>query len=56
MTKVNRGSEEQFIRITLQLNFIYTSYLAESPIQRGVIWAGTDDGNIQVTLDGGKSH
>ena len=30
-------------------------YLAESPIQKGVIWAGTDDGNIQVTLDGGKS-
>ena len=30
-------------------------YLAESPVQKGVIWAGTDDGNIQVTLDGGKS-
>ena len=30
-------------------------YLAESPIQKGVIWAGTDDGNIQVTLDGGKN-
>ena len=30
-------------------------YLAESPIQKGVIWAGTDDGNIQITLDGGKN-
>jgi photosystem II stability/assembly factor-like uncharacterized protein len=29
--------------------------LAESPVQRGMIWAGTDDGNLQVTSDGGKS-
>ncbi|MDQ5845938.1 MAG: hypothetical protein M3539_11665 [Acidobacteriota bacterium] len=28
--------------------------LAESPVQKGQIWAGTDDGNLQVTLDGGK--
>ena len=28
-------------------------YIAESPIQKGVIWAGTDDGNIQLTMDGG---
>ena len=29
--------------------------LAESPQTRGVIWAGTDDGNVQVTRDGGKT-
>ncbi|MDX6711766.1 MAG: hypothetical protein QOH96_2782 [Blastocatellia bacterium] len=29
--------------------------LAESPVQKGQIWAGTDDGNIQLTLDGGKT-
>jgi photosystem II stability/assembly factor-like uncharacterized protein len=29
--------------------------LAESPKQDGVLWAGTDDGLIQVTRDGGKS-
>ncbi len=29
--------------------------IAESPVQRSVIWAGTDDGNIQVTKDGGKN-
>jgi photosystem II stability/assembly factor-like uncharacterized protein len=29
--------------------------LAESPIKAGVIWAGTDDGLLQVTQDGGKS-
>ena len=28
--------------------------LAESPARAGVIWAGTDDGNLQVTTDGGK--
>ncbi len=27
--------------------------LAESPAKRGVIWAGTDDGNLQVTWNGG---
>lgn len=29
--------------------------LAESPVQKGVIWAGTDDGNLQVTQDDGKT-
>jgi photosystem II stability/assembly factor-like uncharacterized protein len=29
--------------------------IAESPVKAGVIWAGTDDGNIQVTKDTGKT-
>jgi photosystem II stability/assembly factor-like uncharacterized protein len=29
--------------------------LAESPVQKDTIWVGTDDGNLQVTNDGGKS-
>lgn len=29
--------------------------LAESPLQRGHVWVGTDDGNLQVTTDGGKT-
>lgn len=29
--------------------------LAESPLKRGVIWAGTDDGNLQTTPDGGRT-
>ncbi|MFZ2752939.1 MAG: hypothetical protein WAZ48_05775 [Lysobacteraceae bacterium] len=29
--------------------------ISESPKDRNVIWAGTDDGNVQVTRDGGKS-
>ena len=30
-------------------------YIAESPVEAGVIWAGTDDGNVQLTRDGGKT-
>ena len=29
--------------------------IAESPLTKGLIWAGTDDGLIQVTRDGGKN-
>jgi photosystem II stability/assembly factor-like uncharacterized protein len=29
--------------------------LAESPIERGVLWAGSDDGLVHVTRDGGRT-
>lgn len=29
--------------------------LAPSPVQQGVVWVGTDDGNVQLTRDGGKT-
>ena len=29
--------------------------IAESPIKAGVIWCGTDDGNVQATQDGGQT-
>lgn len=29
--------------------------VSESPINPGLLWAGTDDGNVQVTRDGGKT-
>lgn len=29
--------------------------IAESPLDENVIWVGTDDGNVQVTQDGGKT-
>jgi hypothetical protein len=29
--------------------------LAESPLEKGIIWAGTDDGLVHVTRDGGKN-
>ena len=29
--------------------------LSESPVKAGILWAGTDDGNVQVTLNGGST-
>jgi photosystem II stability/assembly factor-like uncharacterized protein len=29
--------------------------ISESPKQKGLIWVGTDDGNLQLTRDGGKT-
>jgi photosystem II stability/assembly factor-like uncharacterized protein len=29
--------------------------IAESPVRKGTIWAGSDDGLVQLTIDGGKS-
>jgi photosystem II stability/assembly factor-like uncharacterized protein len=29
--------------------------IAESPLDENLVWAGTDDGNLQVTTDGGKT-
>ena len=34
-------------------NSLYS--VAESPVQRGVTWAGADDGNLHVTRDDGKT-
>ncbi len=29
--------------------------ISESPVEKGTIWCGTDDGNVQITRDGGKT-
>ncbi len=29
--------------------------IAPSPVEQGVIWVGTDDGNLQLTRDGGRT-
>jgi photosystem II stability/assembly factor-like uncharacterized protein len=29
--------------------------IAESPLDENIIWVGTDDGNLQITKDGGKT-
>jgi photosystem II stability/assembly factor-like uncharacterized protein len=29
--------------------------IAESPLNKDVLWVGTDDGNVQITRDGGKN-
>ena len=36
-------------------NYNTITSLAESPLQEGLIYAGTDDGIIQITEDGGKN-
>ncbi|MDZ7292912.1 MAG: hypothetical protein ONB44_22390 [candidate division KSB1 bacterium] len=36
-------------------NFTTITAIAPSPVQKGVIWVGTDDGRIHFTRDGGKT-
>jgi photosystem II stability/assembly factor-like uncharacterized protein len=36
-------------------NFESIITIAPSPLEKGVIWVGTDDGNLQLTRDGGKT-
>ena len=33
----------------------YITAIAESPVKAGVLWVGTDDGNVQMSRDGGKT-
>ncbi len=37
------------------INYCTLTTLAESPVTPGVIWAGSDDGKVQVTKDGGAT-
>ncbi|MFQ5640475.1 MAG: hypothetical protein ACE5IR_21045 [bacterium] len=41
--------------VTAAENFTTIIAVAPSPVQQGVIWVGTDDGNVQVTQDGGQT-
>ncbi|WP_420319090.1 hypothetical protein [Ekhidna sp.] len=45
ISKDNSGAENHCTIFTI----------AESPVNENVIWVGSDDGNIQVTKDGGKN-
>ena len=36
-------------------NYCTILCIAPSPVKEGVIWVGTDDGNVQLTRDGGKT-
>lgn len=45
LSKDNSGAENHTTIFTI----------AESPLDENVIWIGTDDGNVQVTQDGGSS-
>jgi photosystem II stability/assembly factor-like uncharacterized protein len=41
--------------VTNAENYTTITAIAPSPAQEGVLWAGTDDGNLQVTRDGGDT-
>lgn len=45
LSKDNSGAENHTTIFTI----------AESPLDANVLWVGTDDGNVQVTQDGGKT-
>jgi photosystem II stability/assembly factor-like uncharacterized protein len=36
-------------------NYCTLAYIEESPLEKGVIWTGSDDGVVSLTRDGGKS-
>ncbi|MGZ5432820.1 MAG: VPS10 domain-containing protein, partial [Thermoanaerobaculia bacterium] len=41
--------------VTSAENFTTILTIAPSPVERGTIWAGTDDGRVHVTRDGGAN-
>ena len=45
LTNSNTGGENHFTIITI----------SDTPIDKDVIWVGTDDGNVQVTIDNGNT-
>jgi photosystem II stability/assembly factor-like uncharacterized protein len=51
LSKADRTRIEQSKKTNLQYATIYT--FAESPKTPGLYWAGTDDGNVQMSPDGG---
>jgi photosystem II stability/assembly factor-like uncharacterized protein len=53
LSKNNKDRIAQSELTNLQYATITT--FAESPVNPGVYWAGTDDGNLQLSRDGGKT-
>ena len=45
LTNSNTGGENHFTIITI----------SDTPIDKDIIWVGTDDGNVQVTIDNGDT-
>jgi photosystem II stability/assembly factor-like uncharacterized protein len=41
--------------VTNAENYTTILCIAPSPVQKGVIWVGTDDGHVQLTTDAGKT-
>ena len=50
-----RGSEPMISKNDGTSSFGEITTIAESPIDPDILWVGTDDGNVQVSTDGGDS-
>jgi photosystem II stability/assembly factor-like uncharacterized protein len=51
LTRADKTRLEEAKKTNLQYATVYT--FAESPKKPGLYWAGTDDGNVQMSADGG---
>ncbi|HXV85416.1 MAG TPA: hypothetical protein VD793_01900 [Gemmatimonadales bacterium] len=50
-----QGSEITLSRYDGESSFGAISSIAESPLDPAILWVGTDDGNLQVSRDGGRT-
>ncbi len=50
-----RGSEPMLSKNDGESSFGEITTIAESPLDANVLWVGTDDGNVQVSRDGGRT-
>lgn len=53
LSRANPQRQAESKLTNLQYGTVYT--FAESPVKPGIYWAGTDDGNLQVSTDNGNS-
>ncbi len=53
---LSKNNKERIAQSKLtNLQYATITTFAESPVKPGVYWAGTDDGNLQLSRDGGKT-
>jgi photosystem II stability/assembly factor-like uncharacterized protein len=50
-----KNSDIRLSRNDGETNFSEITSIAESPLDRKLLWVGTDDGNVQLSRDGGKT-
>jgi photosystem II stability/assembly factor-like uncharacterized protein len=50
-----RGSERMLSKNDGEQTYSEITTIAESPLDSGILWVGTDDGNVQVSRDGGRT-
>jgi photosystem II stability/assembly factor-like uncharacterized protein len=50
-----KGTEPMASKNDGYTSFSYIVTIGESPLMPGIIWVGTDDGNVQVSKDGGST-